>query len=88
MRRIITGLIAIACLWPAASPAEIIRFDILAREPAFAGRDFGNVGPYERITARATFALEPRRRPQRRHHRSRTARRATPTARWRPPPMS
>ncbi|MCK1391326.1 alpha/beta hydrolase domain-containing protein [Bradyrhizobium sp. 1] len=59
MRRIITGLIAIACLCPAASPAEIIRFDILAREPAFAGRDFGNVGPYERITARATFALNP-----------------------------
>ncbi|TWB01328.1 alpha/beta hydrolase domain-containing protein [Bradyrhizobium stylosanthis] len=59
MRRIISGLIAIACLWPAASPAEIVRFDILAREPAFAGRSFGNVGTYERITARATFALNP-----------------------------
>jgi len=59
MRRIIRGLIAIACLWPAASSAEIVRFDILAREPAFAGRSFGNVGTYERITARATFALNP-----------------------------
>ncbi|RXT45096.1 alpha/beta hydrolase domain-containing protein [Bradyrhizobium betae] len=59
MRRIITGLVAIASLWPAASPAEIVRFDILAREPAFAGRSFGTVGPYERITARATFALNP-----------------------------
>ena len=59
MRRIITGIIAIACLWPAASPAEIVRFDILERVPAFAGRRFGNVGSYERITARATLALNP-----------------------------
>ncbi|SFK07187.1 alpha/beta hydrolase domain-containing protein [Bradyrhizobium sp. cf659] len=59
MRRIITGLVAIACLWPTASPAEIVRFDILERVPAFAGRSFGNVGTYERITARATFALNP-----------------------------
>jgi len=59
MRRIITGLAAIACLWPTASPAEIVRFDILERVPAFAGRSFGNVGTYERITARATFALNP-----------------------------
>jgi hypothetical protein len=59
MRRIISGLVAIAALWPAASMAEIVRFDILAREPAFAGRSFGNVGAYERITARATIALNP-----------------------------
>ena len=59
MRRIISGLVAITCLWPAASPAEIVRFDILERVPAFAGRSFGNVGTYERITARATLALNP-----------------------------
>ncbi|WBL75885.1 hypothetical protein I3J27_22945 [Bradyrhizobium xenonodulans] len=59
MRRIITGLIAITCLWPAASLAEIVRFDIVERVPAFAGRSFGAVGTYERITARATFALNP-----------------------------
>ncbi|MCP3400750.1 alpha/beta hydrolase domain-containing protein [Bradyrhizobium sp. CCGB20] len=59
MRRIITGLVAIACLWPAASIAEIVRFDILERVPAFAGRSFGDVGTYERITARATLALNP-----------------------------
>jgi hypothetical protein len=59
MRRIITGLVAITCLWPAVSPAEIVRFDILERVPAFAGRSFGAVGGYERITARATFALNP-----------------------------
>ena len=39
--------------------AEVIRFDIVERVPAFAGRSFGDVGPYERITARATIALDP-----------------------------
>jgi hypothetical protein len=59
MRRIITGLVAMTCLWPVATPAEVVRFDILERVPAFAGRSFGNVGAYERITARATIALNP-----------------------------
>ena len=59
MRRIITGIIAIAGLFPLASRAEIVRFDITERVPAFAGRSFGDVGTYERITARATFALNP-----------------------------
>jgi hypothetical protein len=59
MRRIITGLVAIASLWPLTLRAEIVRFDITERVPAFAGRSFGNVGTYERITARATVALNP-----------------------------
>jgi hypothetical protein len=59
MRGIITGLIAIACVFPLASRAEIVRFDITERVAAFSGRSFGNVGTYERITARATFALNP-----------------------------
>jgi hypothetical protein len=59
MRRIILGLIAIASLWPLTLRAEIVRLDITERVPAFAGRSFGNVGTYERITARATFALNP-----------------------------
>ena len=71
MRRIIAGAIAAVCLSPAALRAEIIRFDIVERAPAFAGRSFGDVGPYERITARATIALNPVRRSQHRHHRSR-----------------
>jgi hypothetical protein len=59
MRRIVTGLIAIACFCPLALRAEIVRFDITERAPAFSGRSFGSVGTYERITARATFALNP-----------------------------
>ncbi|MBR1089338.1 hypothetical protein JQ621_17880 [Bradyrhizobium manausense] len=59
MRKTITGVIAIACVLPLAARAEIVRFDITERVPAFAGRGFGTVGTYERITARATFALNP-----------------------------
>ena len=59
MRRIVTTVIAATCLFPVTLRAEVINFDILERTPAFAGRSFGNVGPYERITARATIALDP-----------------------------
>jgi alpha/beta hydrolase family protein len=59
MRGMIVGVIAAMCLWPVAPQAEVISFTILERTPAFAGRSFGDVGPYERITARATVALNP-----------------------------
>lgn len=59
MRRIVSALIAAACCLPVTLRAEVVRFDILERQPAFAGRSFGDVGPYERITARATIALDP-----------------------------
>jgi hypothetical protein len=59
MRRIITAVIASACLLPLALRAEVVRFDIVERVPAFSGRSFGDVGPYERITARAAIALDP-----------------------------
>jgi hypothetical protein len=47
------------CLLPVTLRAEVVRFDISERAPAFAGRSFGDVGPYERITAKATIALDP-----------------------------
>jgi Alpha/beta hydrolase domain len=59
MRRIVRAVIAAACLVPVTAWAEVIRFDILERQPAFSGRSFGEVGPYERITARVTIALDP-----------------------------
>ena len=59
MRRIFAGAIAAVCLSPVGLRAEVVRFDIVERVPAFAGRSFGDVGPYERITARATIALNP-----------------------------
>ena len=59
MRRIVATVIAAACLFPVALQAEVISFDILERTAAFSGRSFGEVGSYERITARATIALDP-----------------------------
>ena len=59
MRKILAGAIAAVCLSPVGLRAEVVRFDIVERGPAFAGRSFGDVGPYERITARATIALNP-----------------------------
>ena len=55
MRKIVTAVIALAWLVPATVRAEVVRFDVLEHVPAFAGRVFGDVGPYERITARATM---------------------------------
>ena len=58
MRKLVMAGIA-ACLVPTALWAEVVRFDIVERVPAFAGRSFGDVGTYERITARAMIALDP-----------------------------
>ena len=59
MRRIVTAAIVAACLISVTARADVVRFEILQRAPAFAGRSFGDVGPYERITARATIGLDP-----------------------------
>jgi hypothetical protein len=59
MRRIVAAVVATACLVPVTLRAEVVRFDILERVAAFEGRSFGDVGSYQRITARATIALDP-----------------------------
>lgn len=42
-----------------AAHAQVIRFDVLQSAPAFEGRSFGSVGPYVKVTARATIAVDP-----------------------------
>jgi hypothetical protein len=42
-----------------AAHAQVVRFDVLQSSPAFEGRSFGAVGPYVKITARATIAVDP-----------------------------
>jgi Alpha/beta hydrolase domain len=59
MRLATLTLAVTACLISTASIAKVVRFDIVDRAPAFAGRQFGDVGGYERIVARATIALDP-----------------------------
>jgi hypothetical protein len=59
MRRLIALAIVLSGLAPTMAHAQVVRFDIVERAPAFAGRSFGEVGSYERIVARATIALDP-----------------------------
>jgi hypothetical protein len=52
----VAGLLGLAA--PAA--AEVARFELVEPpRPAFAGQTFGDAGRYERLTARATIALDP-----------------------------
>jgi len=58
------GVLLAGLLFGTAAPppaqAEVTRFDMAGPpQPVFAGRDFGTVGRYERLTARATIALDP-----------------------------
>ena len=59
MRKIVAFVVAVAGLSPLPLQAQVVKFDVVGRVPAFAGRSFGEVGAYERITARATIALDP-----------------------------
>lgn len=38
------------CLLPHAPRAEVMQFNILDRTPAFAGRSFGKVRPYDGVS--------------------------------------
>ena len=57
MRHLVMAAALSALALPAA--AEVVRFEVLESVPAFEGRSFGATGPYLRITARATIALDP-----------------------------
>ncbi len=57
MSRIFAATLAF-CILAQPLRAEVIKFDIVERVLAFAGRSFGDTGPYERIIARATIALD------------------------------
>ncbi len=54
-------VVASAAALSAASAlrAEVVRFEVLQRAPAFEGRTFGAAGAFERITGRATIAVDP-----------------------------
>jgi hypothetical protein len=52
-------LVGLSLALIAPAQAEVARFEIVERGPAFGGARFGDVGAYERITARATLAVDP-----------------------------
>ncbi|MBV8096987.1 MAG: hypothetical protein JOY71_17080 [Acetobacteraceae bacterium] len=39
--------------------ARVTHFEVVRTEPAFGGQQFGNVGAYERVWARAYGVLDP-----------------------------
>ena len=54
-------IILITILFSVNSFAEVIRFDVISLEsPAFEGRVFGDVGQYQKITAKVTIAVDPK----------------------------
>src|SRR5437762_1204737 len=50
------ALIAVA---PSASDARIVRLEITQTTPAFGGRNFGEVGAYERVIGKAYGEVDP-----------------------------
>jgi hypothetical protein len=53
-------LIVVALTVAADARAEVVDFKILKREPFAGGKAFGDVGPYDQITAIARFAIDPK----------------------------
>jgi hypothetical protein len=51
-------LLGSVCCAPAL--AEVVRFEILSRTPAFNGQRFGETGAYEEIRATAHYRVDPR----------------------------
>jgi len=58
--RMIAAGLALWTLLAGAAGAGVVRFEILSREPFAAGKDFAEVGPYERIVGRVYFRLDPK----------------------------
>ena len=46
-------------IWPAGAGAEVSRVEIASRRDVAAGRSFGSAGPYERITGKIYFLIDP-----------------------------
>lgn len=64
MLRAAFAAILIACGLAAPAQARVTKFEIVKVEsPAFEGRAFGQAGTYDRVTARATMAVNPTVRP-------------------------
>jgi len=56
MKRFISIAILLA---PGASQARIVRLEITQTLPAFGGRNFGEVGVYERVIGKADGEVDP-----------------------------
>jgi hypothetical protein len=61
------AFVAAALCWLLAPVArgEVVRYEITERQPFADGESFGDVGPYERISGRVHFAIDPQLAPNR-----------------------
>ena len=55
----VASTLALACIAPVAE-ARIVRIEITTVEPAFDGKAYGEVGPYERLIGKAHGAVDPK----------------------------
>jgi len=54
-----TPLALLVLIWPALAGAEVSRVEIASRRDVAGGRSFGSVGPYERLTGKIYFQIDP-----------------------------
>jgi hypothetical protein len=52
-------LVLLLAATPVPAAAEVVRVEILRREPVLGGRPFGAAGPYEKLVGRVHFAVDP-----------------------------
>jgi Alpha/beta hydrolase domain len=52
-------LVLVCCLAPAL-PAAFLRMEVAEKSDVLAGKSFGAAGPYERLTGKAYFAVDPK----------------------------
>jgi hypothetical protein len=59
--RVLGSVLAAVCAAAAGEPAqaEVTRFEVVSIAPAYAGTVFDKIGAYEKITAKATVAIDP-----------------------------
>ena len=50
----------LCCLLAPVVHGEVVRYEITERQPFADGESFGEVGPYERISGRVHFAINPK----------------------------
>ena len=56
---ILSATVAFVALAPTVSQARIVRLEIAETKPAFGGRNFGEVGVYERVIGKAYGEVDP-----------------------------
>lgn len=49
----------VVCTLAAAARAEVVRVEIASRSDVIGGKPFGDAGPYEKITGKVFFAVDP-----------------------------